>query len=433
MLSGPISAQLEITEKCNYQCTHCYRLDDQVVSQSSCELSDQQILSLASKLIDSGIMSLIITGGEPLIKKGLVLDLIELATRRNIHCSINTNLVLINEDYLSKLIELGVDSLLISCPSSDPATYKLMTTGGSIDKLFSKLDLVLASDIRYTVNMVVNRNNLHQVISTAHELAERGVRSFSAAPMAFNMNNPYEEAFLTSSEVAQLIDELVWINDNIGIKVDIMEAIPKCVFSQKARESKLPFLRRQCQAGRSVISVSPTGEVRPCSHNPDSYGKLVHENLNIIWDRMITWRSGAMIPNICKECKMLAKCFGGCRINAKVTSGQLSGPDPLCTKPVDFFESKLYNQVAIDANTVLGCPKKLRWRYEGNSTYLIFGRNPNSVIRVSAELYRFVVALRQSPVRRFQEIIGFFDIKDTEQFRSILQGLVDHQILSIEE
>ena len=431
MLSGPISAQLEVTERCNYRCPHCYRLDEQTISQTPTELPDDQLLTLANKLIDSGIMSLILTGGEPLVRKDIVLELVRLASQRNVHCSMNTNMALMSETYLADLISAGIGNLLISCPSADPATYRLMTARGNLKRFWGKLDLVLASNIRYTINMVVNKTNLHQVTSTAQTLAQRGVDSFSATPAGFNPNAPDKESFLTSDEVTKLIDELVLIHENVGIKVDIMEALPKCVFSQKARDSKLSFLRRQCQAGRSVISVSPTGEVRPCSHNPDSYGNLNHEDLATVWSSMAIWRSHSMVPVICTECKMIAKCLGGCRINAKVANNQLSDPDPLCTGPVDFFESRPHNQIVIGQNTVIRCPRKLRWRHEGDGAYLIFGDNPHSTTCVSQELYEFVIALRQHPIWRFQEIIDSFEIEDSVQLQGILQRLVSRQVLSI--
>jgi molybdenum cofactor biosynthesis enzyme MoaA len=67
---------LEITDKCNHFCEYCYRLDKNDERESH-DTSDETILEIAKKIVSSNITSVVITGGEPFVKKELALKVIE--------------------------------------------------------------------------------------------------------------------------------------------------------------------------------------------------------------------------------------------------------------------------------------------------------------------------------------------------------------------
>ena len=77
-LAVPLTAQLEITSLCNHRCIHCYNLDSNEENRPIQQVSDETIIACAQKLIESKIFGVIITGGEPLIKKELTKRVITL-------------------------------------------------------------------------------------------------------------------------------------------------------------------------------------------------------------------------------------------------------------------------------------------------------------------------------------------------------------------
>ena len=64
-LSVPLMAHLEVTNVCNHRCLHCYKLDSELQNRPFDTISDDLIFHNAEKLIEEGILQLIITGGEP--------------------------------------------------------------------------------------------------------------------------------------------------------------------------------------------------------------------------------------------------------------------------------------------------------------------------------------------------------------------------------
>ena len=71
------TALFEITNACNLNCIHCYR-----ENRGGKELSLKQIKIIIEKITASGVDSLILTGGEPLLRK----DLFEILHNKNIGC-----------------------------------------------------------------------------------------------------------------------------------------------------------------------------------------------------------------------------------------------------------------------------------------------------------------------------------------------------------
>ena len=63
-LGIPISAQLDITYRCNERCEHCYLDHD-----DKGELSLAEIKELLNQLAEAGVLFLTISGGEPLLRQ----------------------------------------------------------------------------------------------------------------------------------------------------------------------------------------------------------------------------------------------------------------------------------------------------------------------------------------------------------------------------
>ena len=65
----PIAGSLEITERCNLRCAHCYinlPSGDQVARDK--ELSTAEIQNILDQIVDQGCLWLLLTGGEPFLR-----------------------------------------------------------------------------------------------------------------------------------------------------------------------------------------------------------------------------------------------------------------------------------------------------------------------------------------------------------------------------
>ena len=109
-LSASLDVQIELTEKCNQKCFHCYNYWRYSEEIGKNELDTQDFLSIVKKLATAGINSVTLTGGEPFLKPGLVFAILEACKENSIKASINSNATLIKESDASKIRDFRKDS-----------------------------------------------------------------------------------------------------------------------------------------------------------------------------------------------------------------------------------------------------------------------------------------------------------------------------------
>src|ERR1700680_30168 len=80
-----IHVQIEVTWRCNWRCVHCYQ-DDHYVEQFT--IAD--LKSVFAQVSDCGAMHVIITGGEPLVRKD-ILEILDAARNQGLVVTLYTN------------------------------------------------------------------------------------------------------------------------------------------------------------------------------------------------------------------------------------------------------------------------------------------------------------------------------------------------------
>ena len=424
-LSLPLTAQLEVSDFCNHRCIHCYNLDSEIKNRPVRKIDDETVLACAKKLIDNQIFSVIVTGGEPLLKKELTKNVIRLL-KANTRVSLNTNLTLADDDFISFLKEQNV-GVLTSCPSGVAGSFAKLVGIDNYSVFEANITKLVAAGVRFTVNMVVTKDNLQEVRITAEKMKALGCKSFAATPMGLNVEYPRLDLLLSVEEVQRVISDLLGIEETLKMRVDVLEALPKCVFPDEVLKGKHAFLNRKCQAGRTVIAVSCNGDVRPCAHNPYSYGNLLEEDLYDIWQRMSDWRSMQYIPEECKDCAWLNRCNGGCRTSAKVFNGGWDTKDMWCTGKVTTpLPSQKKQPMDLNPEARLKMTENIRIRPEGEDAYLIYNKEDDVYFMVNGAFYDFIRMLQEKKEFRYGESC---DMQKPEQVYNACSFLLNKKVL----
>jgi radical SAM protein with 4Fe4S-binding SPASM domain len=399
MLRLPAYVQFEITDLCNLRCQHCYRFDTNDMPVSL-DLSDEGVDLLVKKLVEAQIYSLVVTGGEPLIRPEATLSAVRTAKEAGIRTSVNTNLLFLSKEVAKELKYYNVDSVLVSCPSSNPYIYRSITRLGNYELFREKLLLLLSFDISCLVNMVATVNNFQTIRKTAKDMADLGVKRFSVTPASLNVECPNREGLLNRSQILTVLEDLRWCEESLGLKVDMLEPLPKCFYPDWCWKKDYSFMKRFCQAGRMSATISNTGNVRPCSHNPKVYGNVFQEKMEDIWLKMDGYRKES-IPSGCGQCPALSICNGACRMNALANTGFIDGLDPLIIGSIDLPKKSLV-EISFQDDSILSFVGKLRWRKEGGGHYSISSKiNGLNLMVVNEEFFRFVLWLEKSLPLKF--------------------------------
>lgn len=146
--------RISVTDKCNLRCRYC--MPEEGVARRSHRdfLSFEQLAEVTRAAVGLGITKVRLTGGEPLVKRGIV-DLVRML--RGIEgleqLAMTTNGTLLAR-CARELKEAGLDSLNVSLDTLDPERYRELTRGGDIVQAIEGLRAALAEGFPVKVNMV---------------------------------------------------------------------------------------------------------------------------------------------------------------------------------------------------------------------------------------------------------------------------------------
>lgn len=128
--------RISVTDRCNLRCSYCMPEEGIQLTKHSEILSFEEIAEIVSIAATMGIDKVRITGGEPLVRKGIV-DLVgTLSKIKGIDdLSMTTNGQLL-ETYALPLKEAGLQRVNISLDCVDPECYHDITRGGELARVF---------------------------------------------------------------------------------------------------------------------------------------------------------------------------------------------------------------------------------------------------------------------------------------------------------
>lgn len=346
-LQGPISVQVETTESCNLDCIHCYNhWRDKSKPFCANSLNEAKMNSIIDSLIEAGVSSVTLTGGEPLLFWNILPEAIQKMTSFEINVGLNSNLCLLTNEMATALKQSGLKHILVSVLCGKEEVHDSITgRKGSWQKTIDGIKKAREFDFRVSSNTVLTKLNRPYLRETAKLMKELGVSSFCAtkASPALNSRN-FEDLILSRNELRDSLDELIRIKEEFKIGVDILECYPLCLISNIDKYSS--FARHSCTAGITTCTIGPSGDVRPCSHADMIYGNLFQTNFLDIWKRMSDWRNCQYIPNECQVCKFVEQCSGGCRMEAKY-HGNIKSKDPFMSSPEDIKLQNATNKKCI--------------------------------------------------------------------------------------
>ncbi len=133
--------RISITDRCNLRCKYCMPKEGLSLLGHDDILRYEEILRIVHAAVRLGIVKVRVTGGEPLVRRGVLEFLKALGgIDRLREVTLTTNGMLL-EDSASGLYEAGVKRINISLDSLDPVKYNQITRGGSLDKVLKGIDL----------------------------------------------------------------------------------------------------------------------------------------------------------------------------------------------------------------------------------------------------------------------------------------------------
>ena len=339
--SGPTTANLEITEKCNARCLHCYnpwREEHMGVNT----FTINKLKKTIDELKNAGVFHIILTGGEPMAKMEILCEALNYGKKLGFSFSCNSNLMLTTDEKMKRLSSLGLDHILTSFPSiNSKENDKIMQVKNSIKKIERGIKNCINNNIRVSVNTVITKFNYKNVYETGMFVAKLGCQKLfvtRAVPPVYSYETEKpkvsEEYKLTHDEAKSALDQAIRVKEETGIMIGTLVNYPVCFLGDL--EKYKDFFGRGCPSQRGHrVNVNSTGTLHTCVHEEEDYGNILEDNLKDVYQtKMSRWHDKEkMIYEGCKGCDYISTCYSGCQMVAIAFNGKFGTKDPLYVGP----------------------------------------------------------------------------------------------------
>lgn len=334
-----------LTQGCNLRCPHCYLAAGRPAED---ELTTEEGLELIDRLAEAGTQLLILTGGEPLLRRDLC-TLARHAADRGLMVVLGTNGTLIDGKTAKKLKESGVQGIGISLDSLAPAKHDAFRgLRGAWEKAICALKICVKQGLEVVVQTSVlpmNYEEIPQLIAFAYET---GARAFNAYFLVCTGRGE-QLTDITPQQYEALLNHLIdaqarYSDEQRGflVRAKCAPHIQRLAYERLNSQAVQQSLAAMgavgllasvgCPAGTHYLRITPQGDVTPCPYLPVVLGNVRHSRLRQIWEssEVLQKLRTLELGGRCGACEFKQRCVG-CRARAFALSGDLLGEDPWCT------------------------------------------------------------------------------------------------------
>jgi cyclic pyranopterin phosphate synthase len=223
--------RLSVTDRCNMRCFYCMPKEGIVNKGHAAVLTYEELLLIAETAVNLGIEKIRVTGGEPLVRVGIVSFLEKLALIPGLrHLALTTNGLLL-EKLAANLHSVGVQRLNVSLDSLNPETFCEITRGGDLKTVLAGLDAAeLAGFPPPKINCVIMRGvNDGEILDFVEMTRSRGnsIRFIEYMPAV--KEDDWQRYCISGDEILQRI-----------AAQHTLETIDKGPFAGPSRDFRIP-------------------------------------------------------------------------------------------------------------------------------------------------------------------------------------------------
>lgn len=335
------------TQACNLTCQHCYASARSRPAPD--ELSTAEAIAFLDDLAHFGVPAVLLSGGEPLIRRDLML-LIAHGTSRGLRLTLSTNGTLIDRRLTRALAEVGLTYVGISLDGIEETHDRVRRCSGawrsSVRALAALGDAGVKRGVRFTLTPDTLRD-LEPVLAFADAQGIERVCVYHLVP---------------SGRGRRLIDissdERRWALDRVFEFAATHPAVEVLTVDNPSDGPALhqwlrdrdPVAASRCRRalewnggapngpGVGLAAVDERGNVHVDQFSRDhTVGSIRDAPFSQIWSDPVDAHLRALrqrprpMPERCRSCPGLAMCGGGSRTRASAATGDPWGFDPSCS------------------------------------------------------------------------------------------------------
>lgn len=293
----PISAGLELTQRCHLKCLHCY-IDNQP-SERDEELSTREWRNVLTQAAKAGCLWLLITGGDPLLRRDFC-EIYRCAKELGMIVTVFTSATNLSERIADTFKEYPPFLVEATLHGATATTFDVIAgIPGAFQKFLQGIIRLRERNIPFHLKMIVMRQNIREV-QAARELALKlGAGDFRFDPMinADFFHSPKAEKLRISIKEALALDFL-----------EPYQGRWRRVYRVARNEQKVRPLQRDllfpCRAGKCSFTISANGQLLPCVLMRIPAFDLRLMSFRKAWEQLNRYTTTAQMrpDNCCRTC-----------------------------------------------------------------------------------------------------------------------------------
>jgi len=255
-------------------------------------------------------ITVVLTGGEPLLRKDIELCGMEIR-KRGMRWSMVSNGYLYDQQKHISLLNAGMGALTFSLDGLEDTHNWLRNAKNSFSKVDKAIDLAVSSPrLNFDIVTCVNQRNLSELPAIFDYLVQKGVKAwrlFTIAPIGRAKDN--SELFLTDTQLKEVMDFI-----KTRRKLSLIDLKFSCEGYVGEYETRVRDSFFFCRAGINIGSVLIDGSISACPNIDRSFaqGNIYTDNFFDIWQtkfKPFRDRSWTKIGK-CESCSDYKDCLG---------------------------------------------------------------------------------------------------------------------------
>ncbi|MBU1106888.1 MAG: GTP 3',8-cyclase MoaA [Candidatus Riflebacteria bacterium] len=257
--------RVSVTDRCNYRCVYCMP-EDGVRKQSHDDIMRyEEILVVIKAAVESGIEQVRITGGEPLVRNGIVEFIADVAKLPGLKdLTLTTNGALLPK-YAMALKKAGLNRVNISLDSLNPKTFAEITRVGDLSAVIAGINAAIEAGLNpIKLNTVlIPRVNDSEIMDFVDFAVDKQIAVRFIERMPFNADerlaaDPYVSQAQVMAVIAQKYQLEKSTDESLGPSNDYLVTGSRAGVGFISSRSQ-PFCQRCAR-----IRLTSSGYLLPC-------------------------------------------------------------------------------------------------------------------------------------------------------------------------
>jgi PqqA peptide cyclase len=327
-IERPYALVAELTYRCPLRCVYCSNPTN--YSDHADRLSAADWVRVMREAEGQGVLQVLLSGGEPLLRKDLE-TIVQGAAEVNLYTNLITSGIPLDRQRLAQLQAAGLDSVQVSIQDTTAENADRIAGRVSFERKLEVASWVKELGMPLTLNVVIHKGNIDRVsdiITLAERLDADRLELANAQYLSWALLNR-SQLLPTRDQLSQARRCAQSAKQRLLGKMEILFVLPDYY-------SDLP---KACMSGwgRRYIVITPDGLALPChlAHTITGlqFDNVLDRSIDDIWQHSTAFqafRGESWMAEPCRSCERRTIDYGGCRCQSFHLTGDAKTADPAC-------------------------------------------------------------------------------------------------------